>query len=239
MEHSMLPAFPFFDALVTDANNVGTEWLKWVKRHGNARRKLDDYFAPRVNTAFEVYRFRQAKQLENESLDAFYARLRQLVKHCAFVDVDTEIKNQILLSATSTRLCRYAMQHDLDLQGILKQARYKRLNFGINSAAEVFQDTIRQVLANIPNVLNITASRDGVSICRNASFFEDASTVQVKQHQTQTDKPDLDDAAVPSHGAALPDQAIPTPLNTVSQRYPQRTRRRPGHLEDFVSCVHK
>ncbi|KAL1437731.1 hypothetical protein MTO96_048600 [Rhipicephalus appendiculatus] len=67
----------------------------------------------------------------------------------------------------------------------------------------------------------ITASRDGVSICRNASFFEDASTVQVKQHQTQTDNPDLDDAAVPSRGAALPDQAIPTPLNTVSQRYPQ------------------
>uniref|UniRef100_A0A131YFJ0 Tick transposon n=1 Tax=Rhipicephalus appendiculatus TaxID=34631 RepID=A0A131YFJ0_RHIAP len=69
-----------------------------------ARRKLDDYFAPRVNATFEVYRFRQAKQLENESLDAFYARLRQLVKHCAFVDVDTEIKNQILLSTTATRL---------------------------------------------------------------------------------------------------------------------------------------
>ncbi|KAL1416911.1 hypothetical protein MTO96_027406 [Rhipicephalus appendiculatus] len=82
----------------------------------------------------------------------------------------------------------------------------------------------------------ITASRDRVSICRNASFFEDVSTVQVKQHQTQTDKPDLDDAAVPSHGAALPDQAIPTPLNTVSQRYPQRTQRRPGHLEDCIVC---
>ncbi|XP_037572338.1 uncharacterized protein K02A2.6-like [Dermacentor silvarum] len=34
--------------------------------------------------------------------------------------------------------------------------RYKRLNFGINSAAEVFQDTIRQVLTNIPNVLNVS-----------------------------------------------------------------------------------
>ncbi|KAL1444937.1 hypothetical protein MTO96_029414 [Rhipicephalus appendiculatus] len=88
-----------------------------------ARRKLDDDFAPRVNTTFEVYRFRQTKQLENESLGAFYARLRQLLKHCDFVDADTKIKNQILLSTTSTRLRRYAMQHDLDLQGILKQAR--------------------------------------------------------------------------------------------------------------------
>nr|XP_050023934.1 uncharacterized protein K02A2.6-like [Dermacentor andersoni] len=34
--------------------------------------------------------------------------------------------------------------------------RYKRLNFGINSAAEVFQDTIRQVLTNISNVLNVS-----------------------------------------------------------------------------------
>ncbi|KAL1474418.1 hypothetical protein MTO96_037984 [Rhipicephalus appendiculatus] len=31
MEHSMLPTFPFFDACATDANNVGTEWLKLVK----------------------------------------------------------------------------------------------------------------------------------------------------------------------------------------------------------------
>lgn len=34
--------------------------------------------------------------------------------------------------------------------------RYKRLNFGINAAAEVIQDTIRQVLANIPNVLSVS-----------------------------------------------------------------------------------
>ncbi|CAI6367348.1 unnamed protein product [Macrosiphum euphorbiae] len=34
--------------------------------------------------------------------------------------------------------------------------RYKRLNFGINSAAEVFQDEIRQVLVNIPNVMNVS-----------------------------------------------------------------------------------
>lgn len=87
------------------------------------RRKLDEYFEPRVNTTFEVYHFHQAEQLENESLDAFYARLRQLVKHCAFANADTEIKNQILLSTTSTRLRRYAMQHDLNFQGIFKQAR--------------------------------------------------------------------------------------------------------------------
>ncbi|CAN7976285.1 unnamed protein product, partial [Ixodes persulcatus] len=88
-----------------------------------ARKKLEAYFAPRVITTFEVYRFRQAKQVEGESLDSFYAKLRQLVRHCAFADPDTEIKNPILLSTTSSRLRRYAMQHDLDLEVILKQGR--------------------------------------------------------------------------------------------------------------------
>lgn len=32
--------------------------------------------------------------------------------------------------------------------------RYRRLNFGTNSVAEVFQDTIRQAMNNIPNVPN-------------------------------------------------------------------------------------
>ncbi|XP_040073801.1 uncharacterized protein LOC115328222 [Ixodes scapularis] len=181
MEQSTLPTFSF-NACATDANNVGTEWLKWVRRFENfvvacgitsdarktalllhyigqeihdtycalpeppatapaatasavsstagesllytaARKKLDAYFAPRVNTTFEVYRFRQAKQVEGESLDSFYAKLRQLARHCAFADSYMEIKNQILLSTTSSRLRRYAMQHDLDLEGILKQGR--------------------------------------------------------------------------------------------------------------------
>ncbi|XP_029827711.2 uncharacterized protein LOC115312905 [Ixodes scapularis] len=87
------------------------------------RKKLDAYFAPRVSTTFEVYRFRQAKQVEKESLDSFYAKLLQLARHYAFADPDTEIQNQILLSTTSSRLRRYAMQHDLNLEGILKQGR--------------------------------------------------------------------------------------------------------------------
>ncbi|CAN7991603.1 unnamed protein product [Ixodes hexagonus] len=71
--------------------------------------------------------------MESESLDMFYARPRQLARHCAFADMDTEIldaspsdgtcPNQILLATMSSRLRRYAMQHDLDLGGIPKQGR--------------------------------------------------------------------------------------------------------------------
>lgn len=34
--------------------------------------------------------------------------------------------------------------------------RYKRLNFGMNAAAEIFQNTISQVLSNIVGVINIS-----------------------------------------------------------------------------------
>lgn len=34
--------------------------------------------------------------------------------------------------------------------------RYKRLFFGVNAAAKIFQNTIRQILANIPNAVNVS-----------------------------------------------------------------------------------
>ncbi|XP_064468936.1 uncharacterized protein K02A2.6-like [Ornithodoros turicata] len=44
--------------------------------------------------------------------------------------------------------------------------RYKRLNFGINAAAELFQNTVRQVLAGIPGVINTSDD-----ILRELTFF--------------------------------------------------------------------
>lgn len=34
--------------------------------------------------------------------------------------------------------------------------RYKRLNFGINSASEIFQNVIRQLIADIPGTINFS-----------------------------------------------------------------------------------
>lgn len=41
------------------------------------KKALTDYFKPRVNTEFEVFEFRQMKQLESETVDEFSACLRQ------------------------------------------------------------------------------------------------------------------------------------------------------------------
>jgi len=62
----------------------------------NPKRALDAHFNPKRNTEFEVYTFRKATQLRNESLDAYYARLRTLAKNCDFDNADAEIKSHVI-----------------------------------------------------------------------------------------------------------------------------------------------
>ncbi len=76
---------------------------------------LNAYFVPKVNTIYEEYQFRQAKQCSNESLASYHTRLRQLAKHCGFTDVDKEIRTQIVFSCTSHKLRLRALREDLSL----------------------------------------------------------------------------------------------------------------------------
>lgn len=74
-----------------------------------------------MNTAFEIYCFRQDKQREDKSLNVFCARPRQLARYCAFANLFSEVKNQIVLSMMSSCMRWHAMQHHLNLHGIFKQ----------------------------------------------------------------------------------------------------------------------
>ncbi|KAM7281182.1 uncharacterized protein ISCGN_005682 [Ixodes scapularis] len=85
--------------------------------------KLDAYFYPRMNTTFEVFQFRQATQLQGESVGQFSIRLRLLARNCGFANADEEIKNQIIFATTSSRLRRVALKQDLNLPSLLNQAR--------------------------------------------------------------------------------------------------------------------
>lgn len=60
------------------------------------KEKLGEYFAPKRNVEYEIFQFRNARQLESETLDQFQARLQQLAKYCEFSDRDREIKSQII-----------------------------------------------------------------------------------------------------------------------------------------------
>ena len=62
---------------------------------------LNDYFLPKKNVEFEIYKFRQTKQEVNESLDTYYTKLKQLAKYCEFDNIEKEIKSQIIQSCLS------------------------------------------------------------------------------------------------------------------------------------------
>lgn len=103
--------------------------------YATAKKALTDYFAPKKNTEFEIYRFRQAKQEASECMDVFHTRLRKLSENCEFHDRDKEIKSQIIQGCGSTRLRRKALREDLKLEDLIKEAR--ALELSDKQAAEI------------------------------------------------------------------------------------------------------
>ncbi|XP_055844353.1 uncharacterized protein K02A2.6-like [Episyrphus balteatus] len=88
-----------------------------------AKQKLSNYFSPKTNIEFEIFSFRQAKQIPNETVGQFYARLLKLSSNCEFSDRDKEIKSQIICTTTSHRLRDFAFQTKPTLQKLLEEAK--------------------------------------------------------------------------------------------------------------------
>ncbi|KAK3105898.1 hypothetical protein FSP39_008092 [Pinctada imbricata] len=91
--------------------------------YDQSKTALTNYFQPQVNREFEVFAFRQMKQLQEETVDQFATGLRQKSKHCDFADNDGEIKSQIIQGCTSNDLRRKALRDNLDLTKLLSTAR--------------------------------------------------------------------------------------------------------------------
>ena len=68
--------------------------------------KLGQYFEPKKNKEYEIYKFRQTRQNDNETVDEYHTHLRQLSRNCEFHDVDGEIKLQMSQCCASLRLKR-------------------------------------------------------------------------------------------------------------------------------------
>ena len=56
--------------------------------YDKARDKLTAYFEPQKNQRYEVYKFRQTRQEEGETLDKLHTRLRNLSSNCEFTNPD-------------------------------------------------------------------------------------------------------------------------------------------------------
>ena len=92
------------------------------------KNSLTDYFTPKQNTAYEVFKFRQATQNAGETIDSYYTRLRTLASTCDFHDVDREILSQVIQGCTSSRVRRRALRDNYTLDKCLDEARALELS---------------------------------------------------------------------------------------------------------------
>jgi hypothetical protein len=111
-----------------------------------ARRALSDHFTPRVNTDFEMFTFRQSRQQDGESFEAFHTRLQRLAKNCGFTDKDREIKAQLTIGCTSTELRRKILEKPaMTLDAVLNKAR--AIEAAATQASKMEQETEQTALA--------------------------------------------------------------------------------------------
>ena len=72
---------------------------------------FEEHFKPQVNTSYETFLFRKLVQREDETIQQYYVRLHEQAVKCDFADKDKEIKQQIELSTSSTKLRKYSFQN--------------------------------------------------------------------------------------------------------------------------------
>ena len=118
--------------------------------------------------------FRQARQQPQETLDQFATRLRQLASSCEFTSVDKEIKSQIILSCSSSRLRRRALREPtITMKGLLDLGRAMELSetqaSGIESQSSAPFDEVNYTRASQRSPAREPISRlSTCGHCRNA-----------------------------------------------------------------------
>ncbi|XP_057380642.1 uncharacterized protein LOC130703039 [Daphnia carinata] len=96
--------------------------LEAETQYAATKRALNEHFNPRVNITYNRHKFKSTKQASDESLDQFHTRLSELAQGCDFRDVDDEIKSQIILTCTSTKLRAEALVNsEWDLKTLLEK----------------------------------------------------------------------------------------------------------------------
>ena len=133
-----------------------------------AEKALREYSTPQKNIEFEVYKFRQAKQLSRE-ISAYHTKLKQLAKSCDFYDEKRKIKTQIIQNGISSKLRRKALADPgITLEKILQIAKAMELSEvqvdGIRNVAFVVintflaKSTVLPMGSNVEHAINLIIS---------------------------------------------------------------------------------
>ena len=93
------------------------------KDYKKAVEKLNEYFSPKKNVLFKTHKFRQLKQVTEDTIEQYCTRLRQQAIICEFSNSENELKIQLVEGCLSSRVRRKAIEDDLSLANILSYAR--------------------------------------------------------------------------------------------------------------------
>ena len=113
---------------------------------------LTSFFAPKENTEFAVFQFRQAKQNQTEDIASYLTRLRQLATTCDFSDANRELKSQLIQGCRSNRLRRKALTDPtLTLDKLFEMARAAELADAQSSVmtSEPVTESVSQIKTKI------------------------------------------------------------------------------------------
>lgn len=84
--------------------------------YGKAVQALNDYFVPKVNTAYARHAFRQLTQKPDEPIQQFATRLRKAAKDCGYgTDTDNHIRDEVLTKCKSDYIRRKLLEEGQDL----------------------------------------------------------------------------------------------------------------------------
>ena len=98
---------------------------------------LTKHFDPKSNRQYNLYQFREMRQLCDETLDVYHTRLKKQAAVCKFAQEDEEIKSQIVVGTNNNKLRRIALEDDdMTLQRLLDKGRALELSNRHASAME-------------------------------------------------------------------------------------------------------
>ena len=86
------------------------------------RKKLNDYFTPKKNKHHARYNFLKMRPNDNESTNAYAARLREKAALCEFNDTDERILEHIIQTIDNTSLIQKTINKSWSLEQMMTEA---------------------------------------------------------------------------------------------------------------------
>ena len=85
-------------------------------------KKLDKNFLPRKNKDYARFQFGNLTQSRDESMAAYYTRIREIARKCEFTDENEMIRDHLIKTMTSGQLRIKTIRNNLTLAQILDEA---------------------------------------------------------------------------------------------------------------------